>query len=117
MELNKLYDPSVDLSHGHRCYSGTVSVGSTQGAASVWDIIPMCQQVMSWVEIGGSALVVEVFEMRCNCINERLGGAECLDLALPARRVVIVDIVVDGDGVVMARSLSTSTSGGRDMEV
>ncbi|GJX09459.1 hypothetical protein Tco_0199318 [Tanacetum coccineum] len=85
-------DPSIDLSHGHSIYRADKSI-----------IYPSISDDGSNGDGIGSG-------------DECAGGAVHLARRSPAEGGDS-EIGGDGDGVVMARSLSTSASGGRDMEV
>ncbi|GJW22592.1 hypothetical protein Tco_0733979 [Tanacetum coccineum] len=119
MEARKLFDHSIDLSHGHNVLiSGSASAG-----------LPQIRELSSLRSIGGgmyrdggsggsggSGGDDDGSNGDGICSGyECAGGVMLLTRRSPAEGGDS-EIGGDGDGVVMARSLSTSTSGGGDMK-
>ncbi|GKA93948.1 hypothetical protein Tco_0815934 [Tanacetum coccineum] len=140
MELNKLCDPSIDLSHGHRCYllnclcriypSLAVELSPTSyreprvdkhnlllGGYSDSRISSLWSTGGSMYRDGGSGGSDDGSKGDgTGGGNECAGGAMHLARSSPPEGGDS-ETGGDGDGVVMARNLSTSASGGRDMEI
>ncbi|GJR34341.1 hypothetical protein Tco_1210025 [Tanacetum coccineum] len=144
--LSKLCDPSIDLSHGHSIYRADKPIIYPQNygslAIELFPISYLEPRVDKHNLLRGGCSDLGISSIRSTCggmcrdgdsgggggdddgsNGDGIGGGdECAGGAVHlARRSPVEggdrEIGGDGDGVVMARSLSTSASGRRDMEV